>query len=70
MSDEPHPPVRQRATWLVPLAFALLLVGAVFGWHGRLGLRLADGGFLWYGAVRAALGEIPLRDFQSYDPGR
>ena len=36
----------------------------------NIGLNLADEGYLWYGAIQTASGKIPIRDFQSYDPGR
>jgi len=49
---------------------ALALTGAVYLTTGDVGLGMADEGFLWYGAQRTALGEIPLRDFQSYEPLR
>lgn len=52
------------------LALAGLLVLLAFFLQGDVGFSLADEGFLWYGTIRTALGEIPVRDFQSYEPGR
>jgi hypothetical protein len=55
-----------------PLTFllALFLVGSLFLLQENIGLDLADEGFLWDGAIRTVQGEIPLRDFHGYDPGR
>ncbi len=57
-----------------PLGLAVLAVAlsaSLFLLDGNVWLEaLSDEGYLWYGTIRTSLGEVPLRDFQSYDPGR
>lgn len=56
--------------WVCITGLTSILIGITFMIQGNIGINLADEGYLWYGAIHTYLGEVPLLDFQSYDPGR
>jgi len=49
---------------------ALALVATSFLLQAHIDLNLIDEGYLWYGAIAVTKGQVPIRDFASYDPAR
>lgn len=55
------------------MGLAVLAVSLSIGWFfldGNVKVNLADEGYLWYGTHAMSHGQVPMRDFHAYDPGR
>jgi hypothetical protein len=50
--------------------FSAAIASLVFALQWRYGFNWGDEGWLWYISQRTALGQVPIRDIFSYDPGR
>jgi len=59
-----------RAVIVESALLSILVCSGVFLLQWRYGFNWSDEGWLWYISQRTALGQIPIRDFFSYDPGR
>lgn len=66
--DGVNPPPLQTIAWCWILAVAIVVLN--FALEGRLDINMADEGFFYYGVLRVRAGEIPMADFQSYEPYR
>ncbi|HVS18568.1 MAG TPA: hypothetical protein VMT18_08205 [Planctomycetota bacterium] len=58
----------ERASTSLCALLAVLTVGGLYLWRRGTGFVVQDEGYLWYGVQGVLRGELPLRDFNSYDP--
>lgn len=55
---------------LETVALGAIVASSVLFLQWHYGFNWGDEGWLWYISKRTALGEVPVRDYFSYDPGR
>lgn len=67
---EPAAPTDTRRDVVLCCTLAVALAAVQYALQAHVGLAVQDEGFLWYGVEALRRGELPLRDFRSYDPGR
>lgn len=64
----------KREKWIgdiiISVIVATIITGAWFILNWNIGFDLADEGYYWYGSKRVLSGDVPMRDFTSYDIGR
>src|SRR5437588_644641 len=63
-------PLCRYLTYLEAAILSAAAVTFVFLIQWRYGFNWGDEGWLWYISQRVAVGQVPIRDVFSYDPGR